>query len=428
MDFPPRRDADGTAAVIAEGDLVIVYETFESVGYTYAKAGDIHNSKFGAFHHKDIIGKSFGSKVYSRCSRGYVHVLLPTPELWSQVLRHRTQIVQTLDIAMINFHLHLKPGSVVLESGTGSGSLSTSIARTIAPTGRLHTFEFNQHRADVGTEEFERNRLADIITLECRDVCAAGFPDALDGAADAVFLDLPSPWLAVAHAAKAMKPDARFCSYSPCMEQVQRTCLALEELGFHSIRTVEARLKTYEPKRVQMDVPRFEPKVGVAARGLRTRSYGRQAQKEGATGIAQEAAAASSDAAGADEGGGAAAVGEAVVKEEGEAPPASAGEGAGQEQKEGRGTKREREGGTDEQEGEAKEQEEQEEATREADPVPVVQLCARSYPTMRGHTAFLTFATSPIAGEAGAGGGAASEPSGGGADAGDASSSAAKGE
>ncbi len=38
---------------------------------------------------------------------------------------------------------------VVFITGTGSGSLSHSIARTIAPTGQLYTFEFHKERADI---------------------------------------------------------------------------------------------------------------------------------------------------------------------------------------------------------------------------------------------------------------------------------------
>jgi hypothetical protein len=67
--------------------------------------------------------------------QGYAYVLYPTPELWTKTLPHRTQIIYATDISLVLLQLELKPGSIVIESGTGSGSLSHSFLRTIAPTG-----------------------------------------------------------------------------------------------------------------------------------------------------------------------------------------------------------------------------------------------------------------------------------------------------
>ena len=136
-------------------------------------------------------------------------MLHPTPELWTVTLPHRTQILYSMDISIITLYLGLRPGFVVVECGTGSGSLSHAIARTIAPTGHLYTFEFHEQRARIARcrthvdskqivctdclslplplsrprEEFIEHGLSELVTLTCRDVCKEGF--GLENVADA---------------------------------------------------------------------------------------------------------------------------------------------------------------------------------------------------------------------------------------------------
>lgn len=142
-------------------------------------------------------------------SRGWAYVLQPTPELWTMTLPHRTQIIYTPDISMILYQLELKPGSIMIESGTGSGSLSHGILRAVKPHGHLHTFDFHEARTVQAREEFASHGLSEFVTVYHRDVCASGFTEDLNGKADAVFLDLPLPHLAVPHATKALKESGK---------------------------------------------------------------------------------------------------------------------------------------------------------------------------------------------------------------------------
>lgn len=104
----------------------------------------------------------------------------------------------------------------------------------------MYTFDFHENRVIQAREEFREHGFEKYVTVQHRDVCANGFTESLNGIADAVFLDLPAPYKAIEHVSKALKPSGgRFCSFSPCIEQVQQTCLELEKHGFLEIQTLE---------------------------------------------------------------------------------------------------------------------------------------------------------------------------------------------
>ncbi|XP_074658161.1 tRNA (adenine(58)-N(1))-methyltransferase catalytic subunit TRMT61A-like [Tubulanus polymorphus] len=243
MSFKEYRD------VIKENDAVILYLGFDNMLTLKLEKGKTHQTRYGAMKHDDVIGRNFGSKI--QCANGFLHVLHPTPELWTLNLPHRTQILYATDISMVIMQLDLKPGSVVIESGTGSGSLSHSIIRTIAPTGHLYTFEFHEQRAEKAKDEFEEHEISEYVTVEHRDVCNNGFGKT--AVADAVFLDLPAPWSAIPHAKVAMKSQGRICSFSPCIEQVQTSCETLAANGFTDIVTIECLVRLYDVK--ELNIP-----------------------------------------------------------------------------------------------------------------------------------------------------------------------------
>jgi len=262
---------------ISPSSLVVIFESFDSLNFVYAAPGGIFNNRNGHFHHDDFIGKPYGCKIRSRNNRGlgFVYLLKPTPELWARSLNHRTQIVHELDASMVVFQLGLKPNMVVCESGTGSGAMSHAMIRAIAPKGKLHTYEFNKMRVGAAKDDFKSNGVGHLVDVHWRDVCgkdaerkaaetdgkeedeeetmgSGGF-DIGPSIAHAIFLDLPEPWLAIPHAAETLRPNGMVASYSPCVEQSQKTVQKMTDCGFHSIRTLEVRLREHYVDEVTME-------------------------------------------------------------------------------------------------------------------------------------------------------------------------------
>ncbi|KAG2295675.1 hypothetical protein Bca52824_042344 [Brassica carinata] len=134
----------------------------------------------------------------------FVYMLARTPELWS--------------IPFVVMYLEVVRGCIFLES----------LWRQLV---MLYSFDFHEQRAAC----------ASLVTIEVRDIKGQGFHEKLSGLADSVFLDLPQSWLAVPSAAKMLKEDGVLCSFSPCIEQVQRTC---EVLRSDFIEVKEIKVET----------------------------------------------------------------------------------------------------------------------------------------------------------------------------------------
>ncbi|XP_066584316.1 tRNA (adenine(58)-N(1))-methyltransferase catalytic subunit TRMT61A [Prorops nasuta] len=234
--------------LIEEGDVIILYlgpSNMHSIEVTSKiknkndiEIDNVFQTIYGALKIETLIGQKYGSKV--ELSKGWGYVLQPTPELWTITLPHRTQIIYTPDISLIIHLMDIKPGSKIIETGTGSGSLSHSLIRAIRPYGHLYTFDFHEQRVNIVRSEFKSHGLEEFVTVSYRDSCVNGFGDEVTGKIDSIFLDLPHPWLAIQHAKKAMKiSGGKLCSFSPCIEQVQRTCKTLSEEGFVELQTYE---------------------------------------------------------------------------------------------------------------------------------------------------------------------------------------------
>ena len=288
--FLPSSDDEGSkfGNIIKEGQVVILYAGHSSISIVKLEAGARLGHRHGVYLHDQIIGLKFGDMIVPNQSNtstkkrkqrnraevvtgGYATLLPVTPELWARGIDTRTQITFSLDNCMIASHLHLRPGQTVCESGTGSGALTTFLARTVGAKGRVCTFEFNKERFLSAQKEFKLLELG-CVESNHADVYKDGFGVNLDNQADAVFLDLPNPWLALPHAAKALKSLGRICTFSPCIEQVQRSASMMSRMGFSHINTCTATLmelrsvqaKTLAPDLFLDSVSKFRAERGLA--------------------------------------------------------------------------------------------------------------------------------------------------------------------
>lgn len=245
------------------------------------KAADLDNNNTTSAENstKEEEGARPQPKAAVAASSGFCHMLYPTPETWTASLPHRTQVVYTPDYSYILHRLRVRAGSTIIEAGAGSGSFTHASARAVfngypsvpSPTpkrrrfGKVCSFEFHEQRAGRIRQEVQEHGLEGIVEVTHRDVYADGFllgtgESASSPKANAVFLDLPAPWLALKHlvrnptgenAVSPLDPQSPvyICTFSPCLEQVQRTISALRQHGWLSIEMVEINHRRLEVRR-----------------------------------------------------------------------------------------------------------------------------------------------------------------------------------
>ncbi|EOD47428.1 putative trna methyltransferase subunit protein [Neofusicoccum parvum UCRNP2] len=315
--------------------------------------GCVVNTRFGSFPHSTLVNVPWGMQVRAAnvdtgrrgkkstkkrkrdegtpgddddsaarevgfASTGFTHLIPPTPETWTISLPHRTQVVYTPDYSYVLQRLRVRPGDTLIEAGAGSGSFTHAAVRATfngyplaeetsevngmekgkkrKRHGHVYSFEYHEPRALKLREELEEHGMDQLVTVTHADVYNDGFSTTVDGnvpQADAIFLDLPAPWMALKHLTRNRTPatasassatpnsntpqptsetntewrsplnprkTVRICTFSPCIEQVQRTTSEMRRLGWTAIEMVEVLHRRIEVRR---------DRIGLREEGLR---------------------------------------------------------------------------------------------------------------------------------------------------------------
>jgi len=223
--------------VIHEGSFVLLYLDGKRKYLTRAEKGHVLHTHRGYLLLDSLIGLRYGSRVRSNVGADFV-ALQPTP--WDFVLKiaRKTQVIYPKDMALIVFKLGLRPGMRVVEAGTGSGALTCALAFFVRP-GVVYSYDVNPSFQEVARKNLERAGLLDYVVLKVKDVTQGIDEEGVD----AVVLDMATPWLVVPHAWKALKGGGHFASFSPTINQVEKTVVELKKQGFVDIKVYELLLR-----------------------------------------------------------------------------------------------------------------------------------------------------------------------------------------
>ncbi|WXG41413.1 MAG: tRNA (adenine-N1)-methyltransferase [Candidatus Freyarchaeum deiterrae] len=216
------------------GDYVLLIYDRKRRWLLKAEEGKIHHTHKGAVNFADIIGKPYGTMVLSNLNYKF-YAVKPTPMDLLLKMQRATQIIYPKDMGFILLNTGVIPGSRVVEAGTGSGALTSILANYVKPSGKVYSYENREEFLKIARKNLEKTGVLDYVELKNKDI--------LEGIeekqVDAVILDMATPWLAVKLAYDALIAGGHFSSYSPTIEQVQKTVKELEKQNFIDLTTLE---------------------------------------------------------------------------------------------------------------------------------------------------------------------------------------------
>lgn len=180
-----------------------------------------------------LIGKRYGEQI--TIGNKQFWILKPSLQDKLQALKRRAQIILPRDSAHIIMNCSIQSGNTVLEAGIGSGSLTTALANTVAPNGKVISYDNREDFIEHALKNLKTAELDKYVTTKVKDITKGIDEKEID----AIILDIPNPWDAVAYAWKALKIGGYLCTYSPLVSQVEKTVQQIRKNSFIEVKTFE---------------------------------------------------------------------------------------------------------------------------------------------------------------------------------------------
>jgi tRNA (adenine57-N1/adenine58-N1)-methyltransferase catalytic subunit len=228
------------------GDLIqLVGLSHKSFILTLENGGEFHTHR-GVVYHDELIGKPWGSQVFSHNGSPFFLVQPSFTDLLRNTKR-ATQIMYPKEIGYALLYLGVGPGKRVIEAGTGSGSFTTALASSIGDTGKIYSYEVKAATQQIAIRSLGKLGLDHRVEFKVKDI-REGFDEEN---VDALFLDVSNPYDYLGQVRGALKPGGHFGCILPTTNQVMSLLVSLRHHDFAFIEVCDISMRFYktEPTR-----------------------------------------------------------------------------------------------------------------------------------------------------------------------------------
>jgi tRNA (adenine57-N1/adenine58-N1)-methyltransferase len=230
------------------GDLALLVSSDFKTFFIHLRADQELQTHRGIIQHNELIDVPWGAEIKSHLEMRYV---LVEPTLRDLLLntKRRSQIIYPKDIGYILLRLSIRPGSTVIEAGTGSGALTTALAWSVGDQGKVYSYDRREDMLRLASDNLDMLGLAQRVEFIRKDI-GDGFSHS---GADALFLDLPRAESYLSQARDALTNGGTFGAIVPTTNQVSMMLEELERQAYTLVDVCEIMLRFYKtvPQRLR---------------------------------------------------------------------------------------------------------------------------------------------------------------------------------
>ncbi len=169
-----------------------------------------YHCQYGSIKKTDI-NKKAGAKISTNKGKNLAILDADFMDLFGKIKRG-AQIIPMKDLGSIIVRTGLNKESVVVDAGTGSGSLCAFLAYHAK---KVTSYDIRDDHIAIGLKNKELLGL-DNLTIKKHDI----YEGIKDRKVDVITLDVPEPWKALVHAEKALKVGGNLVAYCPTVPQM----------------------------------------------------------------------------------------------------------------------------------------------------------------------------------------------------------------
>lgn len=227
----------------AYGDLILIATPRGKRTIRRVEENQDWHTQDGILRVSDLIKADYGSEVLTSLGIPF-RIFKPTLADLLKGVKRQTQILYPKDIGYICTRLGVGPERTIIEAGTGSGSLTLALSWFSGTTGHVHTFEAREEFQKLAQRNLKWAGLGDNVTMHCQDI-ASGFDNIHN--ADALFLDVRTPWEYLQAIQDAVTPGAALAFLVPTVDQLNQLLRSMENGSFDDTDICEILIRHWKP-------------------------------------------------------------------------------------------------------------------------------------------------------------------------------------